>query len=150
MVAAVGEAIILWVGGRLGVKYGPSRVMAAGAILTAVIAFPVFFMLISKNPVLVVLAITLGVTVASICYAAQGAILTALFPPNLRLSGVTSATNIGAIFSGFMPLIAAALVASAGGSWWPAPVLLIVLSLLTLVSALLAPRLSVGDPSIKY
>lgn len=150
MIGAVGEALILWAGGRLGVKFGPSRVAIVGSVISIIVAFPVFLMLVSKNPVLVVLGIAIGVTAVSIPYAAQGAILTALFPPSLRLSGVTSATNIGAIFSGFMPLIATALVSSAGGAWWPASVLLITISALTLIAAIIAPHVSIKEVGIQY
>ncbi|MFT8704489.1 MFS transporter [Bifidobacterium aquikefiricola] len=150
MIGALGEALVLWIGGKLGTKYGPSKVAVYGALSAAICAFPIFLMLSTKNTVLIVIAMTLGYMTCSFSYAAQGAMLTALFPANLRLSGVSSATNIGAIFSGFMPLIATALVGSAGGAWWPAAVLLIVISAFTIFGSILTPRLSIRETGIKY
>lgn len=150
MIGAIGEVLVLWIGGKAGVAVGPSKVALGGAVLSAVLAFPIFLLLSTRNTAAVVIAMTLGYMACSFPYAAQGAILTALFPANMRLSGVSTATNMGAIFSGFMPLIATALVGASGGSWRPAAVLLIAICALTTVGALLAPRLSVREESMKY
>lgn len=142
MIGAIGEAIVLWIGGKLGMAYGPSKVAIGGAIAAALAAFPIFLLLSTRQTAAVIIAMTLGYMTCSFPYAAQGAILTALFPANLRLSGVSTATNIGAIFSGFMPLIATALVGAAGGAWWPAAVLLVGISALTAIGGVMAPKCS--------
>lgn len=142
MIGAIGEAIVLWIGGKLGMAYGPSKVAIGGAIAAALAAFPIFLLLSTRQTAAVIIAMTLGYMTCSFPYAAQGAILTALFPANLRLIGVSTATNIGAIFSGFMPLIATALVGAAGGAWWPAAVLLVGISALTAIGGVMAPKCS--------
>ncbi|KAB1644566.1 MHS family MFS transporter [Pseudoclavibacter sp. CFCC 14310] len=140
MIAAIAELGVLWIGGRLGVRYGANRVAVVGGIATVVMAFPVFLLVTTKVPVLVVLGMVIGIIVVSIPYAAQGAILTDLFPARLRLSGVAISSNLSSVLSGFMPLIATALVATQGGHWWPVSVLLVVVAAITLTGALLAPR----------
>ncbi|WP_223838305.1 hypothetical protein [Saccharopolyspora pogona] len=62
-----------------------------------------FWPIDTKNPALVVLAITLGVACLSVPYAVAGSLLTELFPPQLRYSGVSIAFNLGGVVSGFWP-----------------------------------------------
>ena len=52
--------------------------------------------------------------------------------------------------SGFVPLAATGLVASAADHWWPAAALLVGLSLFTAVAGIIAPRLSVNLPGFKH
>ena len=44
------------------------------------------------------------------------------------------------VFGGFAPLIAVSLAAASGGASWPVGIYVVVLALITLVSALLAPE----------
>ena len=54
------------------------------------------------------------------------------------------------MISGFIPLVATALVASAANHWWPAAAMLVFLSLFTAVAGILAPRMSVSLPGFKH
>ncbi|MBK0421821.1 MFS transporter [Leucobacter sp. CSA2] len=150
MVAAFVEIFILIWGGNLGSKYGASKVILWGGILSAVVAVPAFIMLSSGNPVLVVLAMTLAVAALSLPYAASGTVLTGLFPAKTRYTGVGLAQNIAGMLSGFIPVLATGFVASAGDHWWPAAAMLIFLSLFTAVAGAIAPRLSVSLPGFKH
>ncbi|GAA3944917.1 MFS transporter [Pseudoclavibacter caeni] len=142
MVAAVCEFVVLWIGGRIGMRVGAVRVAIVGSVLSLALAFPVFLLVTTRQPALVVLGMVIGVVAVSIPYAAQGAIMADLFPARLRLSGVSISMNIASLISGFLPMIATALVAGQGGAWWPVAVLLVVVAGLTLVGSMLAPRRS--------
>ena len=150
MIAAVVEIPVLILGGRLGERFGSSRVILYGGIGSAVAAVPSFLLIVSGEPVLVVLGMTLAVAALSLPYAANGTILTGLFPARTRYTGVGFAQNTAGMVSGFIPLLATGMVAAASDHWWPAAVLLVVLSLFTAVAGVIAPRMSVSLPGFKH
>ena len=150
MVAAVVEIPVLILGGRLGERFGASRVILYGGIGSAVAAVPSFLLITSGVPVLVILGMTLAVATLSLPYAANGTILTGLFPARTRYTGVGFAQNAAGVVSGFIPLAATGMVAAAADHWWPAAVLLVALSLFTAVAGIIAPRLSVDLPGFKH
>lgn len=150
MIAAAVEIPVLIWGGRLGSKYGASRVILWGGIVSALVAVPAFMLLSSGNPVLVVISMTLAVATLSLPYAASGTVLTGLFPAKTRYTGVGMAQNVAGMLSGFIPLLATGFVASAAGHWWPAAAMLAFLSLFTAVAGAIAPRLSVKLPGFKH
>ena len=145
LVAAAAEIFILIFFGRLGEKIGAAKVSVIGAVATVIVAFPVFFMVETKIAILVILGMTVGVCCLSIPYAVNGALLTALYPAEYRLSGVALSANISAIFAGFIPMIATWALGISGGAWWPAPVMLIIIAAITGISALIAPKLSIRE-----
>ncbi|WOF22718.1 MFS transporter [Microbacterium betulae] len=142
VIAALFEIAVILHGGRLGEKHGASRVVIWGGIVTAVIAFPAFVLIGTGLPLLVIVGITVAVCSLSYCYAASGTILTGLFPPATRYTGVALAQNGAGVVSGIVPLLATAFVASAGDAWWPAAVMLVVIAVVTAVCGRLAPSLS--------
>ncbi|WP_120520133.1 MFS transporter [Arthrobacter celericrescens] len=150
LLAAVVEIPVLIYAGRLGEKIGASKVAVIGGALTAVLAYPVFMAIESKDPVLVVLAIIIGVSALSIPYAISGVILTGLFPVHLRYTGVAIAANTAGLVSGFVPLIATAFLAASGDQIWPAILILVAVALFTLVAGLLVPRLSIPVKGLKH
>ncbi|WP_293879197.1 MFS transporter [uncultured Brevibacterium sp.] len=149
LLAAAFEIVVIFLFGRLGERWGAARVSAFGGILTVIVAFPVFFLVETKAPLLVIVGMTLGVGALSIPYAVNGALLTALFPPQFRLSGVSLCANISAIFAGFIPTLATALLKFSGNAWWPAPCMLMVIAGVTTLASLLAPRLSIAVEGYK-
>lgn len=150
MVAAAVEIPVLILGGRLGARLGASRVVIGGGILSALLAYPAFLMVESGIDILVILGVVLAVSALSLPYAASGTILTGLFPASTRYTGVGMCSNFAGMVSGFIPLIATGSVAAADNHWWPAAVLLIVLSLITALSGVIAPRMSVNLPGFKH
>lgn len=148
LVAAVVEIAILLGFGRLAERVGPGRVCVLGGIASALAAFPVFWLIDTKNPALVVLAITLGVACLSVPYAVAGSLLTELFPPQLRYSGVSIAFNLGGVVSGFVPLLATSLLAASGQRSWSVALLLVVLAALTALGGALGGRLRIKDEVI--
>ncbi|MEV0700239.1 MFS transporter [Saccharopolyspora sp. NPDC050389] len=147
LVAAVGEIAVIVVAGRLADRFGPSRVVVAGGLATAAIAFPVFWLIETAQPVLVVAGMTLGVAGLSFPYGACGSVLAGLFEPQLRYSGVAIASNGSAMLSGCVPLVATAVFAASGDQIWTAAALFVAIALITAVSGLFAPRLSIAGPA---
>ncbi|WP_139004975.1 MFS transporter [Arthrobacter crystallopoietes] len=150
MIAAIVEIPILILGGRLGERFGCSRVILVGGIASAIAAVPSFLLVASGNPVLVVIGMVLAVATLSFPYAASGTVLTGLFPARTRYTGVGFAQNTAGMLSGFVPLLATGMVAAAGNHWWPAAAMLVFLSLFTAVAGAVAPRMSVDLPGFKH
>lgn len=146
LVAAGVEIVVILAMGRLAERIGPGRVTVWGGVITAVCAFPLFWLIDTRNPAAVVFAIAAGIGLIAITYAVSGALLTELFPAHLRYSGVALAYNLAGALTGFLPLIATALLDAAGGDVsWPAAVLLLIIALLTALGGLLGERLRVRD-----
>lgn len=145
LISAVFQLAALLIFGRVAEKLGAARMTIWGGIITAVVAFPVFWLIDTKNLVLIILAVVVGLVCVDIVYAALGYLLSELFPVRLRYSGVAISYNISGALSGFLPLIATALLASAGGASWIAAALLILVSLTTAVGAYFALRLRIDD-----
>ncbi|WP_067605145.1 MFS transporter [Nocardiopsis listeri] len=145
LIAALAQIAVILVFGRLAERMGPGRVTMWGGLATAIIAFPVFWLIDTRSPVLVVLAVAVGVAVLSIAYAVSGALLTELFPARLRYSGVALAYNLAGALSGFLPFIATALLNNADGGSWVAALLLAGIALVTAFGGLYGERLRVRD-----
>jgi MFS family permease len=150
MIAAVVEIPILIAGGRLAERFGASKVIIYGGILSAIAAVPSFLLIESGNDFLVITGMVLAVATLSFPYAASGTVLTGLFPARTRYTGVGFAQNVAGMLSGFVPLLATGFVASVGNHWWPAAAMLVFLSLFTAVAGVLAPRMSVNLPGFKH
>ena len=150
MVAAVVEIPVLILGGRLGERFGASRVILYGGIGSAVAAVPAFLLITSGTPVLVILGMTLAVATLSLPYAANGTILTGPLPgpdpvhgcrvrPEHRRHGLGVHPAGGNRHGGRRvgPLVAGCC--AAGG-----------LSLFTAAAGTIAPRMSVDLPGFKH
>ncbi len=150
IIAAAVEIPVLLVGGRLAERFGASKVITYGGILSAIVAVPAFLMVGTGDPVVVVLGVTIAVATLSFPYAASGTVLTGLFPASTRYTGVGFSQNVAGMLSGFIPLLAVSVTAAAGNHWWPAAAILVFLSLFTAVAGVLAPRMSVDLPGFKH
>ncbi|GAA3368061.1 MFS transporter [Streptomyces sannanensis] len=145
LVAAAVEIGVIIVVGRMADRLGPGRVTLWGGLFSAGFAFPLFWLVETKNPLVVVLAMTVGVAVLSIAYAVSGALLADLFPAQLRYTGVALSYNLAGALTGFLPFLATALLAAGGGASWPAALLLMVLSLITALGGFLGERMRLKD-----
>jgi MFS family permease len=122
--------------GRLSDKFGRKPVYLAGAVLGASWALFAFPMFDTENPVLITLAITLGLCFHALMYAGQPAIMAELFPTRMRYSGVSLGYQVTSILAGSLaPIIAVALL-KAYGSWVPVAIYLAIACAITVVAVL--------------
>src|SRR3546814_1849964 len=77
-------------------------------MLWPLLAFPMFD---TQSPVMILVAIMLGLVVHGLMYAAQPAIMAEMFPTRMRYSGVSLGYQVTAIVAGsWAPLIGTALL----------------------------------------
>lgn len=125
-------AIPLW--GRLTDRVGRRPVYALGAVAGATWAFFAFPMMDTGEPVVIWLAIALGLVFHAAMYASQPAIMAEMFPTRMRYSGVSLGYQVTSIFAGSLaPIIATSLLAQHGSSV-PVAVYVAVACAITLVA----------------
>ena len=145
LVAAFVEIGVLIIGGRMAERFGAARVTVIGGLVSAVAAFPTFWLIDTAEPLVIIAAVTMVVACLSVPYAVSGALLTELFTPALRYSGVALSANFAGVASGFVPLAATAALAASGEESWAPAMILVGIALVTTVAGWLAPRVAV-DP----
>ncbi|MFS0733462.1 MFS transporter [Microbacterium sp. 1P10UB] len=122
--------------GRLCDRIGRKPVYLAGAVLGATWAFFAFPMFDSLNPVLIVLAVTIGLCFHALMYAGQPAIMAELFPTRMRYSGVSLGYQVTSIVAGSLaPIIATALL-QRFQSWVPVALYIVAACVVTLIAVL--------------
>ncbi|MFG1943885.1 MFS transporter [Nonomuraea sp. NPDC048826] len=140
LVATLGVA---WLGDRFGAR----KVVIVFLVLTAVLAVPQFAVLGSHNAVLIFLMLGLMRLATSGTYGPMAAILSEMFPPQVRYTGISLAyQGAGAVFGGLSPIVATALVGAAGGAAWPAVAMLVGMCVLSAICLAVAPRYR--DPAV--
>lgn len=142
VIAALISLVTIPLFGALTDRVGRRPVYLAGAVLSALSAFPIFWLVNTKSTLLIWLALTLGIAVGwAAMVAAQCVYFNELFPTRLRYSGSVFGREVASIFAGAVaPLIATALLAWAGGSAWPIAVYIILVSLITMLAIYLGPE----------
>jgi len=139
--AALVEFITLPLAGWLSDLYGRKALYLAGAIASIALAFPLFWLLASKDATIIALTIAVTMTLThALLFGPKAAFMPELFGTRVRYSGAALGANVAAAISGgFSPLIATALLAWAGAAW-AVSLYIVGLSLLTILSVLLTPE----------
>ena len=108
MIAAALELAAIPLFGWLSDLVGRRPVYLFGAILTAVLAYPLFWMMDSASPWLVALALILALSVGhAAMYAPQGAFFSELFGARVRYSGASLGAQLSSVLAGGLsPIIA--------------------------------------------
>lgn len=124
----------LW--GMAADRIGRKPVFIGAALGCAVLAFPYLF-LITTGSFWIILIST--VIIQSVVYAAANAtwpsFYSEMFPARVRYSGVAIGTQIGFMSSGFLPLIAAAILGEGRMGWVPVAIVVAVCSLIAAAAA---------------
>ena len=133
--------------GWLSDRVGRRPMFFATCVFSVLFAFPLFWLLDTRDPALITLAIVLGINGGQMVGFAVGApYYSELFPTRLRYSGASLGFQVGAALSGGLsPLIAASLMAWSGGAPWPISLFLIACALVTATATALAPE-TAGRP----
>ncbi|TQJ58594.1 putative MFS family arabinose efflux permease [Arthrobacter sp. SLBN-83] len=122
--------------GRLADRIGRKPVYLAGAILGATWPFFAFPMFDTRNAVVIVLAVTIGLILHGLMYAGQPAIMAEMFPTRMRYSGASLGSQVTSIFAGSLAPLLATQWLKDTGSWLPTAIYLVVACVITAVAVL--------------
>jgi len=127
--------------GLLGDRFGRRVVYLALTALTVVVAFPVMLLITSGSTPGVMLGMALGLNVGVLgLFSLESVTMAELFGSRTRFTQLALAKEIGGILATAIGPVLAATLTAVTGSWWPIAAMLVVYSLITFVSALLAPE----------
>ncbi len=145
MLGAIGNAITVPMFGALSDCLGRRPVYIGGALAGIVWAFAFFVLLDSSQPVLICIAVVIGLLIHAAMFGPQAAFITEQFPTRVRYAGSSLAyTLAGIVGGGFAPLIIASLFTSFNSTL--AISAYVVLALLITLWALLAARETAHKP----
>lgn len=134
------ELVTIPLFGHLSDHVGRRLIYLLGCVAAICLSFPIFWAIATRNPIIVVLAFVIGMSVGhGIMYGVQASFLSEMFPSNLRYSGASLGYQIAApIGGGLVPLAAAAIVGLTHGATWPVSLLMILIASMTVLAVLAA------------
>ena len=138
--------------GRFFDRTNLKKLYLTGCLIICVAAFPLFALLNTRNPLLVIAAITLAYLCSVLLFMLQGALFTPLFDAEYRATGASVGVQLGSIVGGgFAPAIATALLAAGGGHSWMVSLYIIGVALIGAVAAGLvnSNRLATPDSELE-
>ena len=129
--------------GWLSDKVGRKTMFYASCAFCAAFAFPMFWLLDTRDPTIVILTIVVAISFGQMVMFGIGAPwYSELFTAKLRYSGASLGFQVGAAISGGLsPLIAASLMTWAGATW-PVSVFLIFCACITAIATSFAPEMA--------
>lgn len=134
-IAAAAQFFAIPAFGALSDRVGRRPVYLGGALFLAFYAFPFFWLVDTKSPSLIMLAIVLALVGHSAMYGPQAAFFSELFGTSVRYSGASLGYQLASPFAGGLaPLIATALLHRSGGTPGLVAVYLLVVALITCLS----------------
>jgi MFS family permease len=139
LIASAVELVAIPVFGALSDRLGRRPVYLFGAAVTALFAFPLFWLFDTGSTPLVWLALIIAFTFShGAMYAPQAAFLSELFGTRVRYSGASLGAQLASVLAGGLsPFIATGLLRQYG-SGGPLAVYVIAMAVITMVSVLLA------------
>ena len=118
---------------------GRRRIYLFGAIFTGLFAFPFFWLVESKQPGLMTLAIVCALVLGwAAMYAPQASFFSELFGTRVRYSGASLGAQVATIFSGGLMQIVALTLVKSTGSYWPVALIVVVMAAVTTLAVFLA------------
>ncbi|MGC1562588.1 MAG: MFS transporter [Bradyrhizobium sp.] len=137
--AALLEMLTIPLFGLLSDRIGRKALYIAGAIFSALFAFPLFSLLETRDTTIITLTIALAMSLShGMMFGPQAAFLPELFGTKVRYSGASLGCQVSAAISGgFAPLIATALLAWENGTH-SISLYMVCLSAITLVAVFAA------------
>ena len=135
--AALLEVLTIPLFGALSDRIGRKPMYIGGALLSAAVAFRIFWMLDTRDPFIILITIAIAMSVThDAMFGPQAAYMPELFGTRVRYSGASLGCQLSAAVSGgFSPIIAAALLGRAGATW-PVSLYLVGLASITLIAVL--------------
>jgi MFS family permease len=116
-------------------KVGRRPVMFGGGIFMLLYAFPLFWLVNTGDPLIIGVAMSLGLFGLGALYGPVAAFFAELFASNVRYTAASLGYQVGQIFGGgIAPFVSTGLLAMTGGAYWPVPVYMMVLTAIGLAS----------------
>jgi metabolite-proton symporter len=142
--AAIVALVVIPVAGHLSDSIGRKRVYAAGALLTAIIAFPYFALINTGIGVVIFLTVMLSEVPHALQYGPQASLIAEVFPTKLRYGGAGIGYQLASVIAGGpAPLLATWLLHDYG--WWAISAMMVLAAVLTLIATALLPDRSRAD-----
>jgi len=139
--AAVVALVMIPVFGSLSDRIGRKGMFYASSLFAMAFAFPLFWLLDTRDPLIITLTIVTAITFGQMIGFAVGAPwYSELFTARLRYSGASLGFQIGAAIAGLTPFAAASLMAWTGGASWPISIYLILIAAVTFIATRVAPE----------
>ncbi|HET7480725.1 MAG TPA: MFS transporter [Rubrobacteraceae bacterium] len=118
-------------------KVGRRNLSLLSTGVLALWAFPMFWLVDTRSPVLITLAFSVSLVAWSAMYGPMGAFFSELFGTRVRYSGASLSYALAGVVGGSLaPYISARLLASTGSSW-PVSLYLLIAAVVSFVSLLL-------------
>jgi len=142
MLAFVVELFAILGFAALSDRIGRRPVYLFGALAGVVLAFPFFWLVGTGEWVWIAVAFILArAVITAAMFGPQAAYFAELFPPQRRFAGFAFARELGSLLAGGpAPFLATALVAWAGGGYWPVACYAIVLAGITAIAIWCGPE----------
>jgi MFS transporter, MHS family, shikimate and dehydroshikimate transport protein len=147
LISAVAALVAIPLFGWLSDRLGRKIMFYASCAFAIAFAFPMFWLLDTKDTLTITLTIIAAIIFGQIVGFSVGAPwYSELFAARLRYSGASLGFQIGAAISGGLtPFAAATFMGWTGGATWPISVYLIVLAVITSIATMVAPEMA-GRP----
>jgi MFS transporter, MHS family, shikimate and dehydroshikimate transport protein len=146
MIACVISIFTLMFFGWLSDQFGRRRVYLFGAVGAGLFAFPFFALLDTKNVLLIVVAIVIGMVLHDVMYGPQAAFMTEMFAPKVRYTGTSLGYQLASTVAGAVsPVLAVYLLGLADNHAWPIALYIIGVSIVTVVCTVLSPETHRGN-----
>lgn len=120
-IGAVVQMVVTVLAGRLADRFGAARVGIIGYSIFIALAFPIFWLVDSKDTGLIILAMVLAFGSCAITNAIIGALIDRLFPAQVKYTGMGLSANLSAVVAGFMPALATVFLTFSGNASWGRP-----------------------------
>ncbi|HWN67373.1 MAG TPA: MFS transporter [Haliangium sp.] len=140
LIASACHLVAIPLFGMLSDRLGRRPVYMLGAIFSGLFVFPFFWLLDTREPAMIWLAISLGMAIGhAAMYGPQASFFSELFGTRVRYSGASLGYQLASVFAGGLaPSIATQLLISSGGSPTPVAIYMIGMAVITLISVFLA------------
>jgi metabolite-proton symporter len=146
LIGAAVELVAIPIFGALSDRLGRRPVYLFGAVMTAVLAFPLFAAIDSGSGLLIAVALTAAFTLShGAMYAPQAAFMSEMFDARVRYSGASLGAQLASVFAGGLaPFIGTALL-QAGYGRGAVTLYVVALAVVTLVAVFIAAETSHAD-----